>query len=137
MSPEALEEILEANFAPWVRDLNLTVMEATGTQVHVKLTPSERLDRVGGIVSGQALMAAADTVMVLAFASAAGELVPSATVDMNTSFLRPAKGGQPLVVRAELVRVGRTMGFARAEIQDAESRKLVATATGTYALFSS
>ena len=134
LAPQDFDEILEDNFAPWVRDLDLTVVEASDRHVTVRMTPSERLNRVGGIVCGQAMMAATDTVMVLAFASAAGKLVPAPTVDMSTSFLRPAPAGEDLLVRAELVRVGRTMGFARAELSIASNGKLVATSTGTYAM---
>ena len=132
LTGQELDAILAENFAPWVQDLALSTLEATDDHVIVRMSPSERLNRVGDIVCGQAMMAAADTVMVLALASAAGKLVPAPTVDMTTSFLRPAPGGEDLLVRADLVRLGRTMCFVRAELSGEQSGKLVATATATY-----
>lgn len=128
-----LQSEFEKNFAPWVRELDLTVVEADGDRVALTMQPGERLNRHGDIVSGQALMAAADTAMVLAIWSARGEVIPCATVDMNTSFLKPATNVE-LSVTAQVIRLGRSIAFARAEIGSSRDDKLVVTATGTYAL---
>ena len=102
----------------------------------MRMKPAERLNREGGIVSGQALMAAADTVMALTIFSACGERIPCATVDMNTSFLKPATNVD-LHVAGRIVRMGRSIVFCAAEIASSADGKLVLTATGTYALPSS
>ena len=130
---ETLQAEFEKLFAPWVQDLDLTVIDANGEHVTLTMHPGERLNRQGGIVSGQALMAAADTAMVLAIFSACGEAIPCATVDMNTSFLKPATNVE-LTIRANVIRRGRSIIFARAEITSSRDNKLVVTATGTYAL---
>ena len=133
MAIEALQTNFEKNFAPWVQDLDLTVTDSSAEHVTLAMQPGEQLNREGGIVSGQALMAAADTAMVLAIWSACGEAVPGATVDMNTSFLKPATNVE-LTVTANIIRRGRSLVFARAEITSSKDNKLVVTATGTYAL---
>ena len=51
---------------------------------------SERLCRNGGIVSGQALMAFADTAMVIANVAANRRYRPMTTVDQTTHFMRAA-----------------------------------------------
>ena len=130
---ETLQADFQKNFAPWVQDLDLTVIDANGEHVILAMQPGERLKRQGGIVSGQALMAAVDTAMVLAIWSACGESIPRATVDMNTSFLKPATHVE-LTVTANVIRRGRSIVFARAEIKSSRDNKLVVTATGTYAL---
>jgi len=130
---ESLQADFERIFAPWVQDLELTVIDANVEHVTLAMQPGERLNRQGGIVSGQALMAAADTAMVLAIWSACGEAIPCATVDMNTSFLKPATNVE-LTVTANVIRRGRSIVFARAEITSSRDNKLVVTATGTYAL---
>ncbi len=133
MDIETLQTNFEKNFAPWVQELDLTVTDASAEDVTLIMRPGEQLNREGGFVSGQALMAAADSAMVLAIWSACGEAVPGATVDMNTSFLKPATNVE-LTVTASIIRRGRSMVFARAEITSSRDDKLVVTATGTYAL---
>ena len=133
LSPEGLQEEFEKIFAPWVQDLDLTVADADQTGVTVLMRPREPLVREGGIVSGQALMAAADTAMVLAVFSACGAPVLCATVDMSTSFLKPATCVD-LRIRAEITRLGKLLAFARAEIVSSADDKPVVTASATYAL---
>ena len=128
-----LNEILETQFSPWVLDLDLTVVETGDQFIRMSMKPSKRLNRVGDIVSGQALMAAADTAMVLAIFSAQGDFVPCATVDMNTSFLKPATNVEQWIT-AGIVRKGKTIVFARSEIVSSYDKKPVLAATGTYAL---
>ena len=55
------------------------------------------LSRVGGMLCGQAMMAAADTAMVLALINQFGEFRPCTTVQMNTSFLKPLSNQDALV----------------------------------------
>jgi uncharacterized protein (TIGR00369 family) len=133
LSVEELNGFAKEAFSAWVLDLDMTVVEASEQHVKVKMVPSERLKRIGDIVSGQALMAAADSVMVLTIFSACGEFVKSATVDMNSSFLKPATTGD-LYVSGSIVRKGRSIVFARAEIVSSRDGKPVLSATGTYAL---
>lgn len=133
MSVKDLSAILREHVAPWVQDLDLTVTAADETSVTLTMQPGERLNRTGGIVSGQALMAAADTAMVLAVNSANGEFVPCSTIDMTSSFLKPATN-VTLNIVASVIRKGRTIAFARVEISSSADDKSVLSATGTYAL---
>ena len=133
LTASELQQEFEKNFAPWVQELDLAVAEAGDGRVTVVMRPGEQLVRAGGIVSGQALMAAADTAMVLAVFAACGAPVLCATVDMSTSFLKPATRVD-LHISAEVTRLGRQMAFARAEITSSADDKLVVTASGTYAM---
>jgi uncharacterized protein (TIGR00369 family) len=93
-----------------------------------------KLERTGGIVSGQALMALADTAMVIAFCAAAGEFRAMATVDNHTTFMRPVVN-TGVVAMATVLRLGRTLGFAEARLYtDADEPVLVANVVGSYAV---
>ena len=131
MTPDALQTILEENFANWVLALQPEVKTADTDHVLVRMPLTPDLARVGGIVSGQALAALADTSMVLAAIAHKGEMSLFATTNLDTQFLRPGTG-TAILCRAEVVRAGRALVFARAEMTEEDSGKPVATATATF-----
>lgn len=94
--------ILEEVFAPWIRELGLQLVSADAEQCEFLMPASARLVREGGpgggVVCGQALGAAADTVSVLALALLAGKLRPNTTTDFSIRFLRPIPGGDVRIV---------------------------------------
>jgi uncharacterized protein (TIGR00369 family) len=126
------QDILRANFAPWVLALGLRVEAVAAEEAVLRLPFDERLVRVGGTVCGQALMTAADTAMVIAVAAAAGGFRPMATVGQNISFMRPLSSVDVLVT-ARVLRLGRTLAFGEIEMR-AAGGPLAAHATTTYAL---
>ncbi len=128
---ERAEKLLAENFAPWVLDLGLTVEETGESHAVLRLPWSERLAREGGALSGQALMAAADTAVVVAVASARGGFVPMTTVQLSTSFQRPVLGADVLVT-ARLTKLGRALAFADIALTTEDA--LAAQATAVYAL---
>lgn len=131
MTPQDLDRLLQENFADWVRALDPEVVESSPDHVLVRMPLSDKLARVGGIVSGQALAALADTTMVLSAVAHAGTFKPFATTDLHTQFLRPGVGSA-ILCRAHVVRAGKALVFARAEMSEENSGKLVATATATF-----
>jgi uncharacterized protein (TIGR00369 family) len=125
-------DMLAANFAPWVRALGLGVTETSREGATVRLPQNAELNRVGGTLCGQAIMALADTAMVIALCAAAGEFRGFPTVDVNTTFMRPVSNAG-VVARATVLRMGKTMAFVEARIHtDAPDGPLVAHVTGTY-----
>jgi acyl-coenzyme A thioesterase PaaI-like protein len=82
-------------------------------------------------LSGQALMAAADTAVVLAVSGAKGGFVPMTTVQLNTTFQRPVVG-RDVLVSVALSKLGRTMAFA--EIDMTVDSVTVAHASAVYAI---
>ena len=131
MTPQDAQKILDENFADWVRALEPRVLEFEPSHALVHMPLGPHLARVGGIVSGQALAALADTSMVLAAIAHAGEMKLFATTDLHTQFMRPGRGSA-ILCRAEVVRAGRALIFARAEMHESDSGKIVATATATF-----
>ncbi|MBT2385957.1 PaaI family thioesterase [Streptomyces sp. ISL-11] len=111
LSPEAAQKVLSENFAAWVLELGLTVEETGELHAVVRLPWSGRLAREGGAISGQALMAAADTATVLAVSSAKGGYGPMTTVQQSTTFERAVTGADVLVT-ARITKLGRRFAFA-------------------------
>ena len=99
----------------------------------MRLPQSEQLSRVGGMLCGQAMMAAADTAMVLALISHFGQVKPCATVQLSSTFLKPLSG-QDALVTARVLRAGKTMAFGEIELCGALDGKSVFKASTTYAL---
>lgn len=131
MTPEIAHDFLTKYFAEWVRALDLTVMEINPEHALIRMPLGGHLARVGGIVSGQALAALADTAMVLAAIAHSGELKPFATTDLHTQFLRPGTG-RAILCDARISRAGKSMVFARSDMTEEDSGKLVATASASF-----
>ena len=131
---ERLQACLGEWFAPWIQALNLRVTALEDHAVSLRLPITPQLTRVGDILCGQAMMAAADTAMVLAICRELGTTQqPMTTVQLNTSFLRPLSA-QDAVVRAEVLRAGKSLVFGEITLHGATDGKCVCKASTTYAL---
>ena len=140
---EEARRVLREVFAPWVLDLNLSLdsidydppPEAADWQpgAILRMPFSERLCRNGGIISGQALMAFADTAMVIANLAANRGYRPMTTVDQTTHFMRAATKSDVLA-DARVIRMGRTMSFGRVTLSSAGDHKPVAMVSSAFAM---
>jgi acyl-coenzyme A thioesterase PaaI-like protein len=133
VAKDKLDVALAELFAPWVQALALRVDSVDADRVVLRLPQSDRLSRVGGMLCGQAMMAAADTAMVLALINRFGEFKPCTTVQMSSSFLKPLSQ-QDALVSVTLARVGKSMAFGEAEIIGANDRASVFRTTLVYAM---
>jgi uncharacterized protein (TIGR00369 family) len=149
--PKALEfgieearRVLGDVFAPWVQELGLSIEEIdyvppAGSAADwqpgavLRMAFSERLCRHGGVVCGQALMALADTSMVIAILAANRGYRPMTTVDQTTHFMRSAAACDVLA-DARVVRLGRTMSFGRVTLLNAADNKPVAMVSSAFAM---
>jgi uncharacterized protein (TIGR00369 family) len=141
---EEARRVLGEVFAPWVQDLGLSISSieyasppdaAADWQpgAILRMAFSERLCRNGGIVCGQALMALADTAMVIANLCANRGYRPMTTVDQTTHFMRAATKSDVLA-DARVVRLGRTMSFGRVTLSSAGDNRPVAMVTSAFAM---
>jgi uncharacterized protein (TIGR00369 family) len=133
MSLELLQGALPAYFAPWIQSMALRAEAFDADSVTLRLPVTDQLARTGGILCGQAMMAAADTAMVLALINHFGAFRPCTTVQMSTSFLRPLSD-QDALVQARVLRAGKALAFGEIDIRGADDAKSVCRATTTYAL---
>jgi uncharacterized protein (TIGR00369 family) len=131
---EMLQAALAHVFAPWVRELDLRVLDARAGEVILALPITAKHVHEGGVLCGQTLMAACDTAMVLAVMTKLGGFKPMTTVQLQTSFLRPISGGAGAArVVARVLRMGRSLVFGEVQVISADD-ELAAHATTTYAL---
>jgi uncharacterized protein (TIGR00369 family) len=133
VKPADGDAILRDNFAPWVQDLGLRVEEVADRRAVLRLPWSERLAREGGGMSGQALMAAADTATVIAVSGAMGEFAPMTTVQQSTTFQRPVVG-KDVLVAAQINKLGRTLAFAEVTMTADGEDEAAARASTVYAI---
>jgi uncharacterized protein (TIGR00369 family) len=131
-------------FAPWVQDLGLSIASIDcaappGAPADwqpgavLRMAFSARLCRHGGVVCGQALMALADTSMVIAIMAANRGYRPMTTVDQTTHFMR-AVTSSDVLADARVVRLGRTMSFGRVTLSSAADNKPVAMVSSAFAM---
>lgn len=132
MSLDELREQIPRIFAPWIVELGLDPVASAPGELQLAMPVSPRLVHVGGVMCGQASMAAADTAMVLLMMQELGEFKPMTTVQLQTTFLRPVSGERCRVV-AKLLRRGRNLAFGQIDILDDQDRLAVQAST-TYAL---
>ena len=130
---DAAERLLADVFAPWVRDLGLSVERVGPDGAVLRMRFSERLCRDNGVVCGQAIMSLADTAMVFAVSAAAGGYGPMTTVDQTVHFLRPVARADALA-EARVLRLGRTMAFGQVTIAAEGDPRPAAAAQTAYAL---
>ncbi|HEX4813743.1 MAG TPA: PaaI family thioesterase [Nonomuraea sp.] len=133
MTPAEAETILRENFAPWILRLGLRVEEVGERHTVVRLPWSADLARAGGGLSGQAMMAAADTATALAVSAAKGGFVPMTTVQQSTTFQRPVMG-KDVLVHVHLSKLGRTLAFAEITLTAEGGSDPVARASTVYAI---
>jgi uncharacterized protein (TIGR00369 family) len=135
--------VLREAFAPWVLDLGLAIervdceppaaAEDWQPGAILRMAFSERLCRHGGVICGQALMALADTAMVIAMVAANRGYRPMTTVDQTTHFMR-AVASSDVLADARVVRLGRTMSFGRVTLSSATDKKQVAMVSSAFAM---
>ena len=89
--------------------------------------------RPGGLISGPTQFAAADLALWYLSFTIVGLQPMAVTSDLSITFLRPATGGD-LVADAVLLRAGRSRISGRVDISVVGDDRLVAHATGSYAV---
>ena len=130
-------------FPPWVQDLALLVetveaMRPTGAAADwqpgavVRMPFSKRICADGNLVCSQALMALADTAMVIACSAAWNGYRPMNTIDQTTHFLRPVSFD--VIADARVVRIGRATSFGRVMVLGAADKRPVGMVASAYSM---
>ncbi|HEY9237930.1 MAG TPA: PaaI family thioesterase [Burkholderiaceae bacterium] len=113
---------------PFVELLGFTLERFEGGESELHFTPRPEHDNSFAVVHGGACMTLLDVVMATAARSVCPEM-GVVTIEMKTSFMRPAVG--PLVGKGRLMHRTATMAFTEATLYDAQGRACT-HATGTF-----
>ncbi len=133
MNAAALQATLDTLAADYVKRLGLRIESVEPGQVTLVLPVTPAIVHAGGVVCGQAIMAAADTAMLVAMIAQLGEFRPMTTVQLQTSFVRPVpKEIKEIMTMARVLRPGKSLSYG--EVHFSHGGRLVAHATTTYAL---
>jgi uncharacterized protein (TIGR00369 family) len=109
-----------SGFHPWA---GIEVVEARPGEVTVAMPVDDRHVNLQGLVHGGMLAILADTACGLSIRTAMEPGRLHITTDLDIHYLSPARPGT-LYGRGRAVKVGRSLAFAEASVEDAEGRLL-------------
>jgi len=117
---------------PFVDHLGLTLEKFEGGHSELHYAPQPAHFNSFDVTHGGAVMTLLDVTMAQAARSVQAEM-GVVTIEMKTSFMRPAKVavGQKLVARGKLQHRTRSLAFTEGRVYDADGQ-LCAVATGTF-----
>ena len=122
------QDFYDNSFAPWIKAMDISFVSVGKDRAVLRIPASPDLNRLGGMICGQAIMALADTAMVFATAANAGGFVPMTSVNMATTFLRPAEGAE-MFADARIIKSGRRLVYGEVNIHMGDAEKSVAHVT--------
>ncbi|MCF8467433.1 MAG: PaaI family thioesterase [Sneathiella sp.] len=122
------QDFYDNSFAPWIKAMDISFVSMGKDGAVLRIPASPDLNRLGGMICGQAIMALADTAMVFATAANAGGFVPMTSVNMATTFLRPAEGAE-LFADARIIKSGRRLVYGEVNLHMGDTEKPVAHVT--------
>ena len=140
---DAASRIMTDVVADWVQDLGLLVESVEADRPRgapadwqpgavLRLPFSNKICRDGGVVCSQALMALADTALVIASAAAWNGYRPMTTIDQTIHFLRPVNFD--VVADGRILKIGRNTNFGRATLYAAADHYPVGIVSSAYAI---
>lgn len=140
---QAADRLMLSVLAPWVQELSVLVERVEALRppgsmpdwqpgAVLRLPYSKKICSDGQVVCSQALMALADTAMVIACAAAWNGYRPMSAIDQTTHFLRPVKFD--VIADARVVRFGSNTSFARVMMVKATDKQPVGMVASAYAM---
>ena len=121
------------DFGPWFWDLKLLAEHCSDDCVRLRLPFGDHISRPGGVVIGQAMMAVADTILVLAICQRLGRFATLATISLTTNFLRAAVR-QDVIAVGRVKKLGRTTAFGEVDFFVDGSDEPIAQTLSTFAV---
>ena len=127
------QSIIDTKMAPWVKDLNIQVIETLDNGATLRMPYGDHLARTGGVISGQSMLAFADAAMVIVISSSLGGYQNMTTVDMTTSFMTAAYETD-IIAKGEIVKAGKRMIFGQIRLYGVKSDTPIANVWTTWML---
>ncbi len=130
VSLEALNAVIDES--PFLTRYGLRVTACALGSCEVLMPFDEGLERSDGLISGMALMGAADVAFWLAIMTARGLEETWVTSDMQTAFLRSGRD-EHIVCAARILRIGKNSVYGTAECRGSNSADLLSHHTMRWA----
>jgi len=123
---------------PWAQEIGMQVLSVERGKVSGKLVWSEHLvgDPATGIIHGGVITSLLDNLGGMAVVSALDTFRATATLDLRIDYMRPAEKGLDIVGEAECYHVTKTVAFINARAFHPDNDKIIASASGAFALTS-
>ncbi|MEM7006085.1 MAG: PaaI family thioesterase [Pseudomonadota bacterium] len=124
------------NVVPWAKELGFELTDVQKGRVFGTLPWQQKLvgDPETGIVHGGVITSLLDNLCGAAVVSALKEFRSTATLDLRIDYMRPSEPKRDIIGEAECYHVTRTVAFARAWAYHENRDRVIATATGAFAL---
>ena len=122
-----------AQTSPYYKSMGMSLVEIADGKAVLRVEIQDTHLNADGIVHGGVLPAIADGAMGNALRTLRGEAAQVMTVEATIQYLRPVTGGTLLAV-GRVVKSGRRVSFAEAEITDEASGKTVVKGTGVFVI---
>lgn len=123
-----IKKQLDEVFPAWVlNNFSVTILELTAGKAVYELSYNPDLHRkipspnTFEILSGQAIMALADTLLVFPVLAEVGQEREMVTLNSSTEFLRPIKAGKT-IIEAKVIRSGTKVIRGQVEIFDTDNK---------------
>jgi len=118
--------------SPFLRHYGFVVANCAHGECELIVPFDESIERPDGIISGMAIMGAADVAMWLAIMTMRGLDERWVTSDMQTAFLRSGRA-ESVICMARVLRLGRRSAYGTAECRGQNSGDLLAHHAVRYA----
>jgi uncharacterized protein (TIGR00369 family) len=113
-----LEELAQlVSTAPFLKPFGFIVQSCAPGECTLRVPFNLSLERPGGVVSGIAIMSAADVAMWLAILTERGSAEQWVTTDLKTAFLRGARETD-IHCSARVLKLGKRTAYGTAECRD-------------------
>jgi len=123
-------------FVPWAKEIGMQILDIERGRARGAIDWSEHLigDPDTSVIHGGVITSMLDNLAGMAVVSALDEFKSTATLDLRIDYMRPAGKGLKIIGEAECYHVTRTVAFIRATAFNEGSDKIIATASGAFAL---
>lgn len=127
-----IEEFLHREFPQSLEQCQIEEVVERGATLRYRISADHL--RPGGTVSGPTMMTLADFALYVAILGEIGLIGLAVTTNMNINFLRKPSGGQDLLGKCQLMKVGKTLVVGEVWIYSADSTEPVAHVVGSYSI---
>lgn len=124
------------NTVPYAKTLGFELVELEPGKATAKAPYKDVTigDIETGIIHGGVVTALLDNVSGVAVIAALKEMRSTATLDLRIDYMRPAEVGRDIIAEAECYHMTRTVAFTRAWAYHETKDRVIATASGSFAL---